>query len=270
MSSTPIIQCDQITKTFSLRDGSGNGLRKLFGASHQRIELNALKNISITIEEGEAVGLVGLNGSGKTTLSRIIAGISKPTSGVLRVNGNVGMLSPRTGLNGTLTGRENIYYKCLLLGFSMDEIREMEDSIIKFAELEDFIDQPLKRYSSGMGSRLGFAICAHTDPDILIVDEALAVGDQSYMEKCMQWMDEYRKRGRCVIFVSHTVSQMRDFCNRVMWLHKGECVGIGKPGEILPSYQAFAKEYNLIKNSPNARFPSLEEYQKKIAQKQNN
>lgn len=261
-----MIRCERVTKHFAMRQGSANPFKRLLHRGNTKVHA-ALKNISISIAPGEVIGLVGLNGSGKTTLSRIIAGITQATAGEVQVNGTVGMLSPRTGLNGTLTGRENIYYKCLLLGFSMEQIREMEASIIAFAELEEFIDQPLKRYSSGMGSRLGFAICAHTDPDILIVDEALAVGDQSYMDKCIQWINEYRQRGRCVIFVSHTVTQMKNLCDRVMWLHKGECVGIGTPEEILPSYQAFAKEYNLIKNTPNAGFPNLEEYQKRIEKK---
>lgn len=262
------IECEQVSKVFTLR-GNGNCInRRCSGDAEQDRKLYALRNVSISIAAGENIGFVGLNGSGKTTLSRIIAGVMKPSTGTVKVQGTVGMLSPRTGLNGALTGRENIYYKCLLLGFTMCEIQKMENSIISFAELEEFIDQPLKRYSSGMASRLGFAICAHTEPDILIVDESLAVGDQSYMEKCMQWINDYKSKGHCVIFVSHTVSQMRGFCDRVMWLHKGDCVGIGTPDEILPSYQTFAKEYNLIKNSPNAGFPNLEAYQRRIAEKQ--
>ena len=263
MSSNPIIQCDSVSKSFVLK-GSGGGL---FKKRTKKVH-HALKNISLTVQPGEVVGLVGLNGSGKTTLSRIITGITSPTTGTVKVNGTVGMLAARTGLNNVLTGRENIYYKCVRLGVSMDDIRRMEESIIAFAELEDFIDQPLKRYSSGMISRLGFAICAHTNPDILIVDEALAVGDQSYMDKCMQWINDFKAQGHCVIYVSHTVSQMKKLCDRILWLHKGNCIGVGTPTEILPSYTAFAKEYNLIKNDPNASTPNLRAYQRRIDRKQ--
>jgi len=257
----PMIRCDHVSKVYPMgRRGLMELLRRQQAKKHR-----ALKDVTLDIAPGEVIGLVGLNGSGKSTLTRIISGVSQPTTGAAKINGTVGMLTPRTGLNGTLTGRENIYYKCLLLGFSMQEIRQMMDSIIAFAELEEFIDRPLKTYSSGMASRLGFAICAHTNPDILIEDEALAVGDQSYMDKCIGWINEYKQQGHCVIFVSHSVSQMNGLCDRVLWLHKGECIGLGSTEEILPAYQAFAKEYSKIKNDPNAAFPSLKKYQDRIA-----
>lgn len=259
----PMIRCDHVSKYFSMgRRSLLDILRRKQAKKHR-----ALKDVNLEIPQGEVIGLVGLNGSGKSTLASIISGVSQPTTGTVKVNGTVGMLTPRTGLNGTLTGRENIFYKCLLLGFTMDEIRKMMDSIIAFAELEEFIDRPLKTYSSGMASRLGFAICAHTNPDILIVDEALAVGDQSYMEKCINWINDYVKQGHCVVFVSHSPGQM-GICNRVLWLHKGECIGLGTTEEILPAYQAFAKEYSKIKNDPNAAFPSLKKYQDRIAKAQ--
>ncbi len=267
MTDNSIIQCQQISKVFKLRR-TGPLLGHPGRAQGDKRTYQALHNIDLCVQPGEVVGLVGLNGSGKTTLSRIIAGVSQPSSGVVRVNGTVGLLAANAGLNSALTGRENIYYKCLLLGFTMHQIQQMEESIIAFAELKHFIDQPLKTYSSGMRSRLGFAVCTHTDPDVLIVDEALAVGDQSYMAKCMAWIHEYIQRKRCVIFVSHATNQMRGLCNRVLWLHKGECVGLGTVDEILPSYQAFAQEYNKIRNTPNAEMPCLEQYQQRIKQLQ--
>lgn len=267
MSNDYIIQCEHIDKVFKMRN-AGSMIDRLRGRKQAKKTYQALRDISLTVAPGEVIGLVGLNGSGKTTLSRIIAGVSSPSEGKVKVNGTVGLLAANAGLNNSLTGRENIYYKCLLLGFTMRQIQEMEESIIAFAELENFIDQPLKTYSSGMKSRLGFAVCTHTDPDVLIVDEALAVGDQSYMSKCMAWIHEYIQRKRCVIFVSHATNQMRGLCNRVVWLHKGECVGVGKVDEILPPYQSFAQEYNKIRNTPNAEMPSLEQYRQKIEQLQ--
>lgn len=264
MTNDYIIQCEHIDKVFKMRTASSL-LNRLRGEKTPQKTYQALHDINLCIAPGEVIGLVGLNGSGKTTLSRIIAGVSSPTAGSVKVNGSVGLLAANAGLNNALTGRENIYYKCLLLGFTMQQIQEMEESIIAFAELENFIDQPLKTYSSGMRSRLGFAVCTHTDPDVLIVDEALAVGDQSYMSKCMAWIHEYIQRKRCVIFVSHATNQMRGLCNRVVWLHKGECIGVGSVDEILPSYQSFAQEYNKIRNTPNANMPSLEQYQQRIA-----
>lgn len=257
LSQEPLILCDHVGKTFILgahgrRHGSGTVARQ------------ALQDISLSVYPGEVIGLVGLNGSGKTTLTRIIAGIMAPTEGRAIVKGSVGMLTPRSGMMPALTGRENIRYKCLLLGFSMKQILEMESSIIDFAELEECIDLPVKGYSSGMVSRLGFAICAHTEPDILIVDEALAVGDQSYMDKCISWIHQFKKAGHCVLFVSHSVNQMYGLCDRVLWLHKGQCVGYAETEKILPSYVLFAKEYSKIKNDPNAAFPSLESYQARM------
>lgn len=258
-----MIQCEHIEKIYRLKSSRHFFSRRKEQESETAMH-QALHDISIQIKPGEVIGLVGLNGSGKTTLSRIIAGLSKPTSGKVTVNGTVGMLAANAGLNGALTGRENIYYKCLLLGFSLKQITEMEDSIIAFAELEKFIDQPLKTFSSGMRSRLGFAVCTHTNPDILIVDEALAVGDQSFMDKCVAWMHAFIAQGHSVIFVSHSTNQMKGLCDRVMWLHQGECVGLGTVEEILPSYQDFAKEYNSIRNTPEALLPQLTKFQQRI------
>lgn len=258
-----MIQCEHVEKTFRLRPSHAFSFRNGRQAEKPLVH-QALHDISISVKPGEVIGLVGLNGSGKTTLSRVIAGLSKPTGGKVTVNGTVGMLAATAGLTGSLTGRENIYYKCLLLGFSTKQVKAMEDSIIAFAELEKFIDQPLKTFSSGMRSRLGFAVCAHTNPDILIVDEALAVGDQSFMDKCVAWMHGFIAQGHSVIFVSHSTNQMKGLCDRVMWLHQGECVGLGTTEEILPAYQDFAKEYNKIRNTPEALLPQLTMFQQRI------
>ena len=221
-----------------------------------------MEDISFAFEKGEIVGFVGLNGSGKSTLSQIIAGISRQSAGNLSISGKVSMLSAGVGLNPNLTGRQNIYYKCLLLGFDHRQIKEMEQLIIDFADIGFYIDQPLRTYSSGMRSRVGFAVSVHIDPDILVVDEALAVGDSSFMEKCMERMQHFRESGKTIIFVSHSTSQMEGFCSRVMWLHKGKCLGVEPTGQMLKPYNAFTREWNKMSQEQRAAFvPDLKQYQ---------
>lgn len=239
------------------------------GRKKSGMDFQALKNINAEFYKGEAVGLVGLNGSGKSTLSRIIAGITHPTSGTVEVNGEVSMLSTTSGLNQMLTGRENIYYKCLLLGFTYDQIRQMEEAVIDFADIGIYIDQPLNSYSSGMKARIGFAISVHIDPDVLIVDEALAVGDQSFSDKCTTKMNQIMQQGKTIVFVSHSSKQIETFCDRVMWLHKGDVIGFGPTQEILPAYVGFASAYSkMTKEEKKSVIPDLKECQEKYNLKQ--
>lgn len=214
----------------------------------------ALRDVSFTAEEGDIIGLVGVNGSGKSTLSNIIAGVIPQTSGTVEVRGQSSLIAISAGLNNQLTGRENIELKCLMLGFTKNEIQELEPSIIEFAELDKFIDQPVKSYSSGMKSRLGFSISVHTDPDILIIDEALSVGDKAFAEKCLDKMNEFKERGKTMFFVSHSLSQMKKFCEKAIWLEFGEIKMIGPIDEVLPAYEKFLKKYKKMSDKERKMF----------------
>ena len=256
-----VVACKDVFKQYPIIPPKGTGLKQLFSFRKNASSFTALSGISMEIYQGEVVGFIGLNGSGKSTLSRIIAGITYPSSGTIEVKGTVSMLSTKSGLNNYLTGRENIYYKCLLLGFDNKHIKSIENKIIEFAELEEFIDQPLENYSSGMQARLGFAISIHICPDILIVDEALSVGDSSFMEKCLSWMTQYRENGNSIIYVSHSISQMQEFCDRVLWLHNGRCIGLDTAQRLIPPYNSFAKAYTkMSKEEKKACQPHLSDY----------
>lgn len=220
----------------------------------------ALDGITINFPEGKRIGMVGMNGSGKSTLSNIIAGITEATSGQIRVNGTVSMLNTRIGLNPHLSGRESIHYKCLLLGFSDRDIAVMEDEIIDFADIGRFIDQPVRTYSSGMKARLGFAISSQLNTDILIVDEALAVGDDSFASKCEDWMQDYCQAGHTVLFVSHSLATMRNFCQEILWLHQGHQIGYGEAGMMLDAYANYSKAFRSMVRDDRNRIPLLEEW----------
>jgi len=208
----------------------------------------ALRDVSFDVEKGDIVGFVGVNGSGKSTLANLIAGIIPSTSGAMEIDGDVALIAVNAGLDGKLTGRENIELKLLMLGFSKKEILKMEDEIIEFAEIEKFIDQPVKSYSSGMKSRLGFSISVRVNPDILIIDEALSVGDKAFAEKSLAKMHEFKEQGKTMFFVSHSIAQMRQFCEKVLWLEYGVLKEYGDAKEVLAKYDSFLKEYAKMSN----------------------
>ncbi len=246
MAQDVIVRCRDITKTYDLYTGEGDRIRALVGLPAKGMHFNALEGITQDFRRGEIVGLAGLNGSGKSTLARIIAGITWPTGGTCEVRGTVSMLAANVGMNDQLTGRENISYKCMLMGLTRRQIAAIEQDIIDFAEVGVYIDQPLRTYSSGMRSRLGFAISVHVDPEILIVDEALAVGDAAFSEKCLDRMQEFRDRGKTIFFVTHAPWQMLHFCDRVLWLHKGRTVGFDRAEVMVPSYVEFTRDWTKL------------------------
>jgi lipopolysaccharide transport system ATP-binding protein len=197
----------------------------------------ALKNISLEIDEGEVVGIIGRNGAGKSTLLKILSRITEPTSGEIRVNGRVAsLLEVGTGFHEELSGRENVMMNGAILGMSRAEILKKMDAIISFAGVDRFIDTPIKRYSSGMRLRLGFAVAAHLDPDILIIDEVLAVGDAGFQKKCLGAMENLRSSGRTVLFVSHNMAAVENLCSRVVWIHDGEIKKDGPAQEVIGAY----------------------------------
>jgi lipopolysaccharide transport system ATP-binding protein len=185
----------------------------------------ALQDISLSIEQGDVVGIVGRNGSGKSTLLKIISRITAPTDGEIRLNGRTGtLLEVGTGFHPELSGRENVYLNGAILGMTRAEIARKFDEIVDFSGVEAFIDTPVKRYSSGMQTRLAFSVAAHLEPEILIIDEVLAVGDAEFQKKCLGKMDEVAKGGRTVLFVSHNMSAVEQLCNRAIWLDSGKLV----------------------------------------------
>lgn len=197
----------------------------------------ALKNISFDVKQGECIGIIGHNGAGKSTLLKILSRITEPTEGRVRINGLVGsLLEVGTGFHPELTGKENIFLNGAILGMSKAEIKKKFDEIVAFAEVEKFLDTPVKRFSSGMYVRLAFAIAAHLDTEILLVDEILAVGDLSFQEKCLGKMGDFSKGGRTILFVSHNMAAIRSLCENVYCLYKGQIVNSGPADEIVSDY----------------------------------
>ncbi|MFI8491489.1 teichoic acids export ABC transporter ATP-binding subunit TagH [Peribacillus butanolivorans] len=243
-----------VTKKYKLYNKSSEKLMDLLLPKSYGEEYYALRNVNFEAEKGDVIGFVGVNGSGKSTLSNIIAGIIPPTDGNVQANGKTALIAVSSGLNNQLTGRENIELKMLMLGFDKKQIRELEPEIIEFSELGKFINQPVKSYSSGMKSRLGFAISVHIDPDILIIDEALSVGDKNFAEKCLEKMNEFKERGKTMFFVSHSIGQMKKFCQKALWLEYGEVKAYGPIKEVMPQYEAFLKEYKAMSKKEQKKY----------------
>lgn len=199
----------------------------------------ALRDVSLEVRRGQVMGVIGRNGAGKSTLLKILSRVTKPTEGVARLRGRVGsLLEVGTGFHGELTGRENIYLNGAVLGMTKAEINRKFDEIVAFAEVERFIDTPVKRYSSGMYLRLAFAVAAHLEPEILIVDEVLAVGDSAFQSKCLGKMGTVARGGRTVVFVSHQLNQVRRLCDQCVWLHAGVVQKVGSTVDVISGYEA--------------------------------
>ena len=204
----------------------------------------ALKDVSFDIQQGDVVGIIGRNGAGKSTLLKILSRITEPTSGRVTLNGRVAsLLEVGTGFHPELTGRENIYLNGSILGMSRSEIARKFDEIVAFAEVEKFLDTPVKRYSSGMYVRLAFAVAAHLEPEILVVDEVLAVGDAQFQKKCLGKMGEVAKGGRTVLFVSHNMATVSGLCKRGIWLQKGSVIKLGMARDIVADYLNHTAEH---------------------------
>ena len=212
-------------------------LRHPGSATHHSEEIWALRDVNIEVEEGEVLGLIGGNGAGKSTFLKIISRITEPTEGEIQLNGRVGsLLEVGTGFHAELTGRENIYLNGAILGMSRSEISRRFDEIVEFSEISRFLDTPVKRYSSGMYVRLAFAVAAHLEPEILVIDEVLAVGDAAFQAKCLGRMEDVANTGRTVLFVSHNMQAIRSLCTRVVELQQGKVVDSGAPSEVVDRY----------------------------------
>ncbi|ANY74131.1 MULTISPECIES: ABC transporter ATP-binding protein [Paenibacillus] len=201
-------------------------------------EFQALQNISFTVKKGDTFGLVGLNGAGKSTLLKIIAGVLKPTKGSVVVNGNLApLIELGAGFNFDLSAKENIFLNGAVLGHSRAFMEEHYHSIVEFSELKDFIDVPIKNYSSGMVARLAFSVATTIKPEILIVDEVLAVGDYKFQEKCKKKMNELLDDGTTVLFVSHSSAQVKEMCNNAIWIEKGKTKMVGRADTVINAYE---------------------------------
>lgn len=238
--SEAVIQFDHVTKTYKLYRSDKQRFLGLFSKKIAYKENRAVNDVSFTVNKGEGVVLFGRNGAGKSTIMKMITGVSFPTSGKITVNGRVSALLELTaGFDTEFTGRENIYLKCNILGLNDEEVRKVEDAIIEFADIGDYIDQPVRTYSSGMRARLGFAINVNIEPEILIVDEALSVGDKAFQQKCVKKVNEIMTDGDVtLLFVTHSPNMAKQFCQRGIVLEKGKIVFDGTVEEAAKFYGA--------------------------------
>lgn len=238
------VKAEGISKIYTLKD-----------QSHMKTRFYALKQVSFEIQQGDVVGILGTNGSGKSTLSLLLAGISEVNEGKLMIEGEPALVAINAGLNAQLTGRENIRAKGALMGFKKKQIEQMMDEVIDFAELGQFMDQPVKKYSSGMKSRLGFAISLALDPDIFIVDEALSVGDKGFAKKCMNRMMTLRDtQNKTIFFISHSLAQVQSFCKTGLWIEGGTLKALGPIDEVSQAYAQYVDELDALSKKEKKAF----------------
>jgi lipopolysaccharide transport system ATP-binding protein len=246
---TTAIAVEQLSKSYrigelqstygTLRDSLSAGVRRIFSRDHHSHyeEIWALRDVSFEVTEGEVLGVIGRNGAGKSTLLKILTKITNPTEGTVTLRGRVGsLLEVGTGFHPELTGRENVFLNGSVLGMKRREIHQKFDEIVEFAGVEQFIDTPVKRYSSGMSVRLAFAVAAHLEPEILLVDEVLAVGDAEFQRRCLGRMEDMSQSGRTVLFVSHNMQTVTQLCDRAIWLDRGRAVRDGPGSGVVAEY----------------------------------
>jgi ABC-type polysaccharide/polyol phosphate transport system ATPase subunit len=242
---TPAIAASHATKIYRRYSGrrqfatlksallSGSLIRDL----RPEERFTAVEDVSFEVPAGRTLGIIGRNGSGKSTMLKLVAGITKPTSGTVRVNGRVSaLIELGAGFHPEISGRENVFINGIMLGLSKREISRRFDEIVEFAEMQEFIDAPVKTYSSGMYMRLGFAVAIHVDPDVLLVDEVLAVGDESFTHKCLDKFAEFKRRGKTILLVTHSLGLVERFCDEALWLDTGRVRATGDPKRVVDSY----------------------------------
>lgn len=237
--AVPAIEISDIVKIYKLYDCLRDRVKDAFGIGKKKYRLHyALNGVSLKIYQGETVGIIGTNGSGKSTILKIITGVLHPTSGEVHVNGRISaLLELGAGFNQEYNGIENVYLNGTMMGFSEKEIDERLPAILEFADIGDYVYQPVKTYSSGMFVRLAFAVAINIDPEILIVDEALSVGDVFFQAKCYHKFEEFKQQGKTIVFVSHDLSSISRYCDRVFLLNRGTLLGEGKPKEMIDAYK---------------------------------
>ena len=253
----PAVRVSQLSKVYKLYWGPRSLFKEMVLRVPSHQQFWALKEISFEVSEGEAFGIIGENGAGKTTLLQILAGATFPTSGSANVQGKASALLELTaGFHPDFTGRENIYFSGALAGLSRSQIQESESEIIAFSELEEFIDKPVKTYSSGMHVRLGFSLATGFDPSILVIDEALAVGDQRFQKKCTDRILNFKRKGCTILFCSHNLYQVKTLCERAIWLKRGRIAAQGVAQEVVDRYTDYVREDE--SKSPPVSSPAVE------------
>lgn len=243
-----VIEINHLTKKYDMYKKPVDRLKEALSIRHKSYHevFYALNDVNVKVDQGEMIGFIGENGSGKSTILKIITGVLTPTDGEINIRGNIAaLLELGSGFNQEYTGYENIFLNGMVLGYSREEMADKVDDIINFADIGDHLYQPVKTYSSGMMVRLAFAVAINVDPDILIVDEALAVGDLEFQLKCMEKFTEFRNAGKTILFVSHDVNAVRRFCDRVYWLKNGVVEAEGETMEITEEYENFLKKKSL-------------------------
>lgn len=247
---TPVISFRNVTKVFPLYHYLQGGFKNFIlhlptyiGKERRKENFIALKDISFEIHGGETFGIIGRNGAGKSTTLGLIAGVIRPTAGEITISGRISpLLELGTGFHPDLTGRENIFLNGILLGLTRREVTQRYDAIVDFSELGSFINSPMRSYSSGMYMRLGFSVAVHTNPEILLVDEVLAVGDAEFEKKCISKMHEFKDIGVTIVFVSHDMDGMRSICDRVALIEGGKLAALGSPEESIRLYRELSRE----------------------------
>ena len=238
-----VIQCTDVRKDFPIYHHFTGGIKNfLFHfptavREMRKSRFTALKNVNLQISSGETIGIIGKNGAGKSTILGLLAGVLKPSSAQVTVDGRIApLLELGAGFHTELSGRENILLNGILLGMLKREVEEKIDSIIEFSELEEFINQPIRTYSSGMLARLGFSVAVHCEPDILLLDEVLSVGDQDFQKKCIEKMLGFKRSGKTIVFVSHSEKQIEQICDRLIWIDHGQIHSDGETEAIITDY----------------------------------
>ena len=238
-TTDPIIEFKNVSKQFSKQKQKTfkEFLPALFLGEKTHDYIKALTDINFEIKRGETIGIIGPNGSGKSTILKLIAGVMHPNSGIVTINGKVSpLIELGAGFHPELSGRENIFLNGAILGLNQKQIQQQFDNIVQFSDLKEFIDEPIKHYSSGMYMRLGFSIAVHCSPEILIIDEILAVGDPPFQQKCLHKMNEFKKNNITIIFVSHELDIVQNFCSRCIYLNKSRIIFDGPPKSAIQKY----------------------------------
>lgn len=244
-----VIKFRDVNKSFRIYKNKANSLKEqliinIFKKRKLEVEeYKVLENINFDIEKGETIGIIGQNGAGKSTTLKLIAKILYPDTGEIEVKGKISsLIEVGAGFHPDLSGRENVYLYASIIGVSKKEVDERYDDIVKFAEIEEFMDSPVKNYSSGMYMRLAFSVSVHVDPEILLIDEVLAVGDANFQEKCINKIQEFKKKGKTIVFVSHDMNAIKLICDRVFFIHKGGKMVQGTTDEMIKLYNEIGHE----------------------------